>query len=143
MLMSFKAQPQPQRGFSLLEVLVSIVILSIALLGLAGMMLSTLKSNHSAYQRSQATWLAYDIIDRLRADRNGALAQSYDVALGATSEEGGVSAWKLALGTTLPAGDGSVDVNPATRAVTVIIQWDDSRGVGGSEVQQFEVDTRL
>ena len=141
--MNVTAQPHPQRGFSLLEVLVSIVMLSIALLGLAGMMLSTLKSNHSAYQRSQATWLAYDIIDRMRADRQGALAQNYDVALGDASAESGVSAWKDALAATLPAGDGSVDVNPATRAVTVIIQWDDSRGVGGSDAQQFEVDTRL
>ncbi len=141
--MNVKTKPQPQRGFSLLEVLVSIVILSIALLGLAGMMLSTLKSNHSAYQRSQATWLAYDIIDRMRADRQRALADNYDVALGSTSEEQGVRDWKLTLEATLPAGDGSVDVNPATRAVTVIIQWDDSRGVGGSDAQQFEVDTRL
>ena len=70
-------------------------------------------------------------------------AQNYDVALGDASAESGVSAWKDALAATLPAGDGSVDVNPATRAVTVIIQWDDSRGVGGSDAQQFEVDTRL
>ena len=146
--MNVKAKPQPQRGFSLLEVLVSIVILSIALLGLAGMMLSTLKSNHSAYQRSQATWLAYDIIDRMRATQGG---NAYDIALGAAAPSGDslsivqqdLSDWKRALGATLPAGDGSVDVNTATDAVTVIIQWDDSRGVGGSDVQQFEVDTRL
>lgn len=146
--MNVKTKPQPQRGFSLLEVLVSIVILSIALLGLAGMMLSTLKSNHSAYQRSQATWLAYDIIDRMRATQGG---NAYDIALGAAAPSGDslsivqqdLSDWKRALGATLPAGDGSVDVNTATDAVTVIIQWDDSRGVGGSDVQQFEVDTRL
>ena len=57
-----------QSGFSLLEVLIAIVITSIGLLGLAAMQATGLRNNHSAYQRSQATVLAYDIADRMRSN---------------------------------------------------------------------------
>ena len=142
------------QGFSLLEVLVSIVILSLALLGLAGMMMSTLRSNHSAYHRSQATWLAYDIVDRMRANRSAALAQNYNIAVSAappsTDPEApasiqaqDITEWRATLAQTLPGGTGSVVVTPATRSVTVVIQWDDSRGTGGSATQQFRIDSQL
>jgi type IV pilus assembly protein PilV len=130
-----------RNGFTLLEVLVAMVVLSIGLLGLASMMASTMRNNHSAYHRSQATWLAYDIIDRMRVNRASALAPSYNIALGVTPATPAgtppplsavdVFDWKTQLGRSLPAGDGSVTVTPATRAVTVIICWDDSRGTGG------------
>jgi type IV pilus assembly protein PilV len=55
-------------GFSLLEVLISIVIVSVGLLGLASMQATGLRNNHSAYQSSQATVLAYDLADRMRAN---------------------------------------------------------------------------
>jgi type IV pilus assembly protein PilV len=54
-----------QRGFTLIEVLVAVVILAIGLLGLAGLQATGLRSNHSAYLRSQASLQAYDIIDRI------------------------------------------------------------------------------
>jgi type IV pilus assembly protein PilV len=140
-----------QSGFTLLEVLVAILVLSIGLLGLAGLMASSIRNNHSAYQRTQATWLAYDMIDRMRVNRAAAIAatEDYDIAIGtAASGSAGlagadVTGWKATLSNALPAGDGSVDVNPATRAVTVIVQWNDSRGTGGLNAQQLQVDTRL
>lgn len=150
--MKAKRPTSGHRGFSLLEVLVSIVILSLALLGLAGMMLSNLRNNHSAYHRSQATWLAYDMLDRVRANRERALAGNYNIALNATpsiSEENpqfhqrDLSQWRNALASTLPGGTGSVAVTSATRSVTVIIQWDDSRGAGGGAEQRFQVDSQL
>jgi type IV pilus assembly protein PilV len=67
-----------QRGFSLIEVLVTILVLSVGLLGLAGLQLQSLKFNQSAYLRSQATLLAYDVLDRLRA--NEAAGGNYLVA---------------------------------------------------------------
>lgn len=150
--MKAKRPASRHRGFSLLEVLVSIIILSLALLGLAGMMLSNLRNNHSAYHRSQATWLAYDMVDRMRANRERALAGNYNIALNATpsvSEENpqfyerDLSQWRNALSSALPAGTGSVAVTSATRSITVIIQWDDSRGAGGGATQQFRVDSQL
>lgn len=146
-----------QSGFTLLEILVAIVVLSIGLLGLAGLMATSMRNNHSAYQRTQATWLAYDVIDRMRVNRAAALTESYDIPLAtATSPSAGLAKldiddWKTTLERTLPAGDGSVDVTPGTRAVTVIIQWNDTRGTGGdaadsrigNRTQQFRVDTQL
>jgi len=55
-------------GFTLVEVLVALVILSGGLLGLAALQTTTLSNNQSAYNRSQATQLAYDIVDRMRAN---------------------------------------------------------------------------
>ncbi len=57
-----------QRGMTLLEVLVALLVLSIGLMGLAGLQGTSLHMNNSAYQRSQATALAYDIADRVRAN---------------------------------------------------------------------------
>ncbi len=140
-----------QSGFTLLEVLVAILVLSIGLLGLAGLMASSIRNNHSAYQRTQATWLAYDAIDRMRVNRANAIASTnnYNIAMGAaTSGSAGlagtdVTNWKTTLANALPAGDGSVAVNSTSRAVTVIIQWNDSRGTGGVNAQQLRVDTQL
>lgn len=56
-------------GFTLVEVLVTVVILAIGLLGLAGLQVNGLLHNTTAYERSQAIFLAYDIIDRMRANR--------------------------------------------------------------------------
>jgi type IV pilus assembly protein PilV len=137
-----------QKGFTLLEVLVAIVVLSIGLLGLAGLMASSLRNNHSAYYRSQATWLAYDVIDRMRTNRPNAV--DYVVGLGGASAAGGLAGaditdWKSMISSTLPAGDGSVAVVAAgeARTVTVDIQWDDARGTGGDAAQTFRVVSQL
>jgi type IV pilus assembly protein PilV len=59
-------------GFTLVEVMVTLLILSVGLLGLAGMIGQSLKFNQGGYTRSQSTFLAYDIIDAMRADSNNA-----------------------------------------------------------------------
>ena len=59
-------------GFSLLEVLVALVILSVGLLGLARMQSTGLRQNNSAYFHSQATTLAYAILDRIRVNLDAA-----------------------------------------------------------------------
>lgn len=60
-----------QDGFTLIEILVAVLILSLGLLGLAGLQAASMRANHSAYLRSQATQLAYDIADRMRANMAG------------------------------------------------------------------------
>lgn len=67
----------PQAGFSMVEVLVTIVIVSIGLLGMASLQLNSLRNNTSANDRSIATALGYDIIDRMRANSKAALDGSY------------------------------------------------------------------
>ena len=56
------------RGFSLLEVLIALLIFSLGLLGLAGLMVVSVKTNHSAYLRTQASFLAESMADRMRAN---------------------------------------------------------------------------
>ena len=63
------------RGFSLVEVLVALLVLSIGLLGLAALQTTSLQYNTGSYFRTQATFLAYDIIDRMRAN-SAAVADS-------------------------------------------------------------------
>ncbi len=82
-------------GFTMIEVLVAILVLSVGLLGIAALQLSSLKVNQGAYYRSQASILATDILDRMRANRNAYLAGNYDnlnTGNGVQSEQTCVSA---------------------------------------------------
>src|SRR3989304_2881609 len=65
---SFQSPSASQKGFSLIEVLVALLILSIGLLGLAALQTTSLQYNTGSYLRTQATFLAYDILDRMRAN---------------------------------------------------------------------------
>ena len=65
-------------GFTLIEVLVAALVLAIGILGLATTMLLGLKSDQSAYFRSQASAIAYDMADRIRLNRDAADAGDYD-----------------------------------------------------------------
>ena len=123
-----------QQGFTLLEVLVAMVIVSIGLVGLAGLMMTSAKNNQSAYYRSQASWLAYDIVDRMRANRQSALNGDYNVYYQTAPSSGNpmalldLSQWKTELQTALPTGDGQITF--LGNVATVYVRWDDSRGLG-------------
>ena len=66
-------------GFTLMEVLIAVLILSIGLLGLASLQANGLRSNFSSYARSQAVILANDMADRMRANLTEAVAGTYNV----------------------------------------------------------------
>lgn len=72
----------PGKGFSLIEILITLVVLSIGLLGLAALHAEGLKSGRSAYLRTKAVTLASDMADRMRANRPAALAGTYVSAAG-------------------------------------------------------------
>lgn len=147
---------KPQHGFSLVEVLVTMLVVSIGLLGIAGLIATSMKNNHSAQSRSQASVLANDIIDRMRANRSVAeLAPSpYALALGAQADPtAGVAGadlaeWLAAVAAGVPSGQGAVAFDAATNNVTVTVQWSDKRASGdgatvGLPAQQLVVETRL
>jgi type IV pilus assembly protein PilV len=143
------------QGYSLLEVLISLIILAIGLLGLAGLQIQGLKANHSSFLHSQATVLAADIFDRMQSNRQLALSadssSNYNVGFGSVPSKTGMAQldlfeWKTVLGGALPGGDGLVDVNtnamsPHFGTATIIIQWQDI-GAGGSFIQ-LRTDSRL
>lgn len=58
----------PTRGFTLLEVLIALLIFSLGLMGLAGLMVLSVKTNNSAYLRTQASFLAQSMADRMRTN---------------------------------------------------------------------------
>ena len=121
-------------GFSLIEVLISIVILSVALLGTAGLMGSSLRNTNTAYYRSQATVLADDILDRMRANVIAARSPNrhYDIGVGPVyvAPAGNNMArydaeeWVAMLEETLPGGVGIVAVD-ADGIAEITIRWDD------------------
>ncbi len=140
-------------GFTLIEALVALLVLSIGLLGVAAMQLASLQANNGAFQRTQATFLAQDIADRMRANRGAAIAEQYDFDLGdatpvapATVAEQDIVAWKARLVATLPQGeseppDAAVDVDPLTGVALITIRWDDSKGA--ENMMEFDMRTRL
>ncbi|MHB8744288.1 MAG: type IV pilus modification protein PilV [Sulfuricaulis sp.] len=67
-----------ERGFSLIEVLIALLILSIGLLGLAALQTVDLRYNRQSYQRTQAVFQAYDMIDRIRANPTGLTNGDYN-----------------------------------------------------------------
>lgn len=119
-------------GFTLIEALVALLALSIGLLGIAALQLNGLRNNLSASYRSQATYLAYDILDRIRANRRNRTAYQIDLgspAMPTDVASRDLNAWKTNLATTLPQGNGTVTVDPADDTVIIVtVQWDDSRG---------------
>ncbi len=124
-----------QRGASLIEVLVTMLIVSLGLLGQAGIIALSAKVSHSAFLRSQATLLSYDIVERLRLNRAQAVAGNFTINYAATgsSPSGSVPSgtaiqnvelrdWKTNLENSLPNGDGQVTVDGGGH-VTINIRW--------------------
>lgn len=122
---------RPQRGASMIELLVSILIFAFGMLGLVGLQNKTLGYGQMSLYRSQATALSDDILDRMRADRVNAKAGNWNTALGtaSTSYTGTSIAqvdlkdWKDQVEKLLPSGQASIAVNAGV--VTVTIQWDE------------------
>jgi type IV pilus assembly protein PilV len=127
MLMKVSSMPSKHRqaGVSLIEVLVSALIVSIGLVGVAGLQVASLKNNNAALMRSQATALAYDLADRMRSNRAGAGSGFYDPDAAALTSGCGsttgcttqqlaqhdLAQWNAALATHLPAGQGFVCID--------------------------------
>ena len=132
-------------GFTLVEVLVSLVILSIGILGLGILQLTSLQNTQGGYLRSQATIHAYSIIDSMRANIPSVSAGDYAIAMNAdprtaiscyglaadcTREQmatADLSRWRTVLEAQLPNGGGqiaTVDLGDTTQ-VTIQVQWID------------------
>lgn len=133
-----------QNGFTMIELLIALLILAVGLFGMASLMMTSMKSNQSAAMRSQASWLAYDIVERMRL--NSAVATSSDryvitAAAVAPADPGckangcspnnvavlDLNEWKTQLGQA--ALTGSV-IREGTNRYTVSIFWETDRAAG-------------
>lgn len=136
-----------QRGVSLLEVLIAVIILALGLLGLAGLQLNALRNNQSSMERSMAVVESYSIIDAMRIDRENALSGGFNIELDADPTEGSfagneIAKWRNRLQDALGEdATGSIACNGAVCTVTV--QWNDERGTGGSSSQEIVTEVRL
>lgn len=66
------------RGLSILEVLIAVLVFSVGLIGMAGLMLVSQRTNHSAFLRTQASFLAQSMADRMRGNLSGVWQNIYN-----------------------------------------------------------------
>lgn len=139
-------------GFSLLELLVGLIILAVGLLGLAGLQVMSLRQNNGAYLRSQATLMAYDILDRMRANRGYAIDGRYEIDFEESpasslpdAVKSDLELWKGSLNATLPGpGDGSIVMSDNT-VVVVTIKWQEKMAretTDGADTEWLEFTTQ-
>lgn len=68
------------KGFSLLEVMIALIIFSVGVLGMAGLLMLSVRTNHSAYLRSQAGFLAQGMADRMRLNMPALWSDAYNLS---------------------------------------------------------------
>ncbi len=116
---------------TLVEVLISVLILAVGLLGAAAIQLNALIYTDSSKMRSQASFIAYDMMDRIRAnpDADYSLAgvASVTATAGSTAaRDADLYDFKTNISNFAGApGDGIIAVNG--RAITITIKWSDQR----------------
>lgn len=149
-----------QSGVTLLEALIAFLVLSVGLLGMAGLQLTGMTMTNDSYFRSQATWMAYDILDRMRANYDTAnTTAAYKIDYSAAAPSGSDCAastcteaematydlgeWKNELAAKLPDGNGEITFadTSSVRTYVIAIRWDDSRGE--SSPKELKIETGL
>lgn len=137
------------RGVGLIEVLIAVLVMGIGFLGIAALQAVTLRNSQSALERSQAVVQTYAILDAMRANLAVARIGGYNLNtmtcsapstgnLAANDLNDWIGDLKASLGESA-CGQivcGSIDCK-------ITVQWDDSRGTGGSGAQKLETETRL
>lgn len=150
-------------GFSLVEALVALVVLSIGMLGIAALYVESLRAGRSALLRSEAVMLAADMADRIRTNptAGSAYAKTVDAAgtVTATCNPGGtgctpaqMASHDIALWTqliddrydspatgrlALPGGRGVIQVDPATLPMTyrITVSWSEAGQSGANSYE--------
>lgn len=137
---SAKASPRV-RGFSLVEVLVALIVMSVGMLGIASLYVQSMQAGRTSLFRHNAVTLAGDVADRIRANPTAGAAYAgaggnFDcVAMGVNCSAPQMAAqdvltWQAQAANTLPAGQVQVvfdnAVNPPTYQIAIV--WDEPEG---------------
>lgn len=121
----FVARMQAVRGATLLEMMVSLFVMGVGMLGVLGLQTQAMRFNHQAYSYSQAVFLAQEILERMRAnpiDANN-YTFNFDESVSASKNCGSPNAsctpaqlrewdianWQESIANRLPAGKGQID----------------------------------
>lgn len=134
-----------QKGMSLIEAMVALVVISVGLLGIAALQIVALQQNSSSQWHSQAVWFSYEMSDRITAnksvfnDYDGIdTLESYaqDCQAGPCTANQMITAdaqdWKRRI-ETLPSGQGLIE-SSANNELVIKVMWDDEgTGASGTE----------
>ncbi len=125
-----------QKGVTLVEAMIALLVISIGLLGIASLQITAMSQNASSLHHSQAVWYAYNMSDRIRANMSEfANYDGIDTSNGYTQDcvsntcsntemiDADAAEWETMV-SNLPAGRGIVSSNPDGLVVTVM--WDDN-----------------
>ena len=133
--------PSRMRGVGLVEILVTLLVMTIGLLGIAGLQLVSLRDTYASSVRTQATAAANFILDRMRANRPAVTATGSDYAVGTSfttyatvdnQAKADINQWKTLLTNTIngsPVGTVAITGTAASATdpmrVTVTITWNE------------------
>jgi type IV pilus assembly protein PilV len=142
-----------QRGFSMIETLIAVLILAVGLLGVAGLQTANLKNSQSAHQRTMAVLLSSNMAERIRANATLAATGAFTMAKTCSAYSAGGSVQNVERANwigeiRLAFGDrntscGEITYNGGTRTYTVIVSWDDSRALGGNNAMSLRQQVRI
>ena len=123
-------RPAQQRGVTLIEILVTLIVLSVGLLGLAALQSFSLQAGQVSLLRTQATNFAYEVADHARANRS---------VVETSGNVPNADLWNARVATLLPGG--SVAVGVSDMEITVTVTWRDDRE--NATDADFEIITRI
>lgn len=145
-----------QRGSSLLEVLIAVLVLAIGMLGMAALQAVTLKNSNSSAARSQAVIQTYSLFDTLRLNRELAKSGGYNVSTFTckqaaaaaddpddTTDYSVFNAWLGRVQSSLGDDKACARIECDDQSCTVGIKWNDSRGSGGEKALEIETTSGL
>ncbi|MCL1532324.1 type IV pilus modification protein PilV [Xanthomonas nasturtii] len=152
-----------ETGATLIEVMISVLIMAIGLLGIAAMQATALRNSQSSLERSQAVISTYTVLDAMRANRQAALAGAYNTAdflcttngsgsLAALDQAAWIKGWRSTLGVE-GASDTDVcgKIDCASDICKISLRWNDSRATNaaagviaqGSNAEVFSTKVQL
>lgn len=119
-----------QAGATLIEIIITVLLLSTCLLSMGIMQKRSLQFNQSAFMRSQANIYVYDILDRIRLNRVD--IANYNVAYGAVVSGSTIAAtdineWRTNIKRYLPEGDGAIVCNSTTKSCQISVRWSEEQ----------------